>query len=50
MTFLKLLCAPVVLAVAVAADMLVILAGEPGMDKGLSATERAVKTLIGENK
>lgn len=45
MNFIKLLCAPVVLAVAVVEDGLTLLPRRSWGDDGPSATERAVKML-----
>ena len=48
MTLLKLLCAPVVLAVAVVEDTLTLIPRRSWGDDGPSATERAVKILTEE--
>jgi hypothetical protein len=49
MSLLRLLCAPVVLAVAVVEDAVTLVPRRAMLDYGPSATERAVKSLA-ENK
>lgn len=45
MNLIKLLCAPVVLAVAVVEDAVTLIPRRSSLDDGPTATERAFKTL-----